>query len=171
MDGAQTVGIEELDQRVGVGAFCRRRDGRTENHLFADDGEVARAAGDERVGRCLQGGGQKIGDMRRVHQVVVVMEENPVAGCGGDAGISRCTRSARNPVAYDLHMRKFAREHGKRAVGRGVIDDDDLRLPHGLRPHAEKRAPQQRRAIARRHDDADAVSQDSPNPETILMRR
>ena len=132
--------------------------------MAIDKREVARATRDQRVRRRSKRRFEQIGEMRWMHQVVVVVKEHPVAGRGGDARIACSTRPASGLVPDEFYCGKLRGQHRKRVIRRPIVDDHNFLVLQRLGLGAEKRAPQQRRAVARRYDDADSASHGSPTP-------
>jgi hypothetical protein len=99
-----------------------------------------------------------------VEHVVVVEEQDPVAGHRRDAGVARRTGTARRLVLDDAGFGEFGRQHGERIVGRRLVDDHDLLVRPRLLARAAQRLAQPIPAIAGRHDDGNLVAQDVTSP-------
>ena len=94
----------------------------------------------------------------RVPEIVAVLKGEDAAACLLRAEIAGIARAAVVAVAHVVHARVGAAvEQALRAVGRGVVHDDDLDVPVGLRQHACNARRQLVPAVIGRDDDRDQI--------------
>ena len=90
----------------------------------------------------------------RVPEIVAVLKGENAAVCALRAEVAGIARAAVVAVAHVVHARVGAAvEQALRAVGRGIVHDDDLKVRVGLRQHARDARGQLVLSVVGRDDD------------------